>query len=80
MFMHLSELDQVRVGNAFMRPLAGQMDPENPALGQRRVIELIDAGERLSDYLGVNLDKFLPGGTVQSPKAVWSTGPNGGLG
>lgn len=80
MFMHLSELDQVRVGNAFMRHLAGQMDPENPALGQRRVIELIDAGERLSDYLGVDLDKFLPGGTAQSLKAVWSTSPNGELG
>lgn len=30
MFMHLSEMDQVRVGNAFMRHLAVEMDPENP--------------------------------------------------
>lgn len=80
MFMHLSERDQVRVGNAFMRHLAGQMDPENPALGQRRVIELIDAGERLRDYLGVDLDKFAPVASIQSLKSASSPSPNGSLG
>jgi hypothetical protein len=73
MFMKLSEKDQLRVGNAFMRHLAGQMDPENPALGQRRVIELIDAGERLSDYLGVDLNKFLPVAAAQPLKPVSNT-------
>ena len=73
MFMKLSEQDQLRVGNAFMRHLAGQMDPENPALGQRRVIELIDAGERLSDYLGVDLNKFLPVGAARPLKPVSNT-------
>lgn len=73
MFMKLSEQEQLRVGNAFVRHLAGQMDPENPALGQRRVIELIDAGERLSDYLGMDLNKFLPVGAVRPLKPVSNT-------
>lgn len=73
MFMKLSEQDQFRMGNAFMRHLAGQMDPENPVLGQRRVIELIDAGERLSDYLGVELDKFLPVGAARPLRPVTNT-------
>nr|WP_152715118.1 integrase family protein [Microvirga tunisiensis] len=73
MFMKLSEQDQLRVGNAFMRHLAGQLDPENPALGQRRVVELIDAGEHLSDYLGVDLDKFVPAGAARPLKPVPNT-------
>ena len=73
MFMKLSEQDQLRVGNAFMHHLAGQMDPEDPVLGQRRVIELIDAGERLSDYLGFDLNKFLPVGAARPLKPVSNT-------
>lgn len=62
-FMQLSEEEQLRAGNAFMRRLAKQMDPGNPALGERRVIEIMDAGERLSQYLGVDLTGLLPTGT-----------------
>jgi hypothetical protein len=59
-FMRLSEQEQLRVGNTFMRRLSQQMNPENPTLGERRVIELMDTGERLSQYLGVDLDGLLP--------------------
>ncbi|MDE2599906.1 MAG: hypothetical protein KGL40_09815 [Rhodocyclaceae bacterium] len=59
-FMLLSEGEQLRVGNAFMRQLAMQMNPQNPALGQREVIRLMDAGVRLSEYFGLDLASLVP--------------------
>lgn len=43
-----------------MRCLAQQMNPKNSALGQREVIRLIDAGERLSQHFGQDLSSWLP--------------------
>lgn len=59
-FMLLSEQEQLLVGNAFIRHLAQQMKPENPLLGQREVIRLMDAGERLSQHFGIDLSSLLP--------------------
>lgn len=59
-FMLLSEQEQLLAGNAFMRHLAQQMNPLNPVLGQREVIRLMDAGERLSAYLDLDLAAQLP--------------------
>lgn len=58
-FMLLSEQEQLLAGNAFMRRLAQQMNPENPALGQREVIRLMDAGERLSQHFNMDLASLL---------------------
>lgn len=54
-FLSLSEREQLIQGNAFMRKLATQLDPSNPALGQHEVIRLIDAGEKLSSRLGIDV-------------------------
>jgi hypothetical protein len=43
LFMLMSEDEQL-IGNAFMRRLAQKMNPANPALGQREVIRMMDAG------------------------------------
>ena len=59
-FMMLSEGEQLRVGNAFMRRLARQMNPANPVLGTRQVINLMDAGQSLSERFGVDFATFLP--------------------
>ncbi|MBM3111649.1 integrase family protein [Pseudomonas arcuscaelestis] len=59
-FMLMTEQEQLFAGNVFMRRLAQQMNPENPALGRREVIQLIDAGERLSQYFGKDLSSWLP--------------------
>lgn len=59
-FMLMTEQEQLSTGNVFMRRLAQQMNPENPALGRREVIRLIDAGERLSQYFGKDLSSWLP--------------------
>jgi len=59
-FMLMTEQEQLSTGNIFMRRLAQQMNPENPALGRREVIRLIDAGERLSQYFGKDLSSWLP--------------------
>lgn len=59
-FMLLSEQDQLRFGNAFMSRLAQQMNPDNPAIGQRQVIGLIDAGVSLSDYFNIDLAALVP--------------------
>ncbi len=59
-FMLLSEHEQLLAGNAFMRHLAQQMNPSNPALGQREVIRLMDAGVRLSAHFDLDLAALLP--------------------
>ncbi len=71
-FMLLSEQEQLLAGNAFMRRLAQQMNPENPALGQREVIRLMDAGVRLSQHLNMDLASLLHG---DRPVQSFSAGP-----
>lgn len=58
-FMLLGEQEQLLAGNAFMRCLARQMNPVNPALGQREVIRLMDAGVRLSQHFDIDLASLL---------------------
>lgn len=59
-FMLLSEQEQLRYGNAFMRKLSIMMDSKNPALGTRRVVSMIDAGENLSAHLNMDISELLP--------------------
>lgn len=59
-FMLLSEKEQLLAGNAFMRRLAQQMNPENPALGRNEVIRLMDSGVSLSEYFDMDLSSLLP--------------------
>lgn len=59
-FMLLSEQEQLLAGNAFMRRLAWQINPANPALGKREVIRLMDAGARLSQHFDMDLASLLP--------------------
>ncbi|MCY1213739.1 putative phage integrase [compost metagenome] len=59
-FMLLSEQEQLLAGNAFLRRLAQQMNPANPALGQRQVIRLMDAGASLSQHFDMDLASLLP--------------------
>lgn len=66
-FMCLSEEEQLKAGNSFMRQLSLQMAPQNPSLGIRRVCGLIDAGLSLAEYMGVELGAFLPGGVEPEP-------------
>ena len=55
----LCEEDQLLVGNAVMRRLAHQADLANPILGKKKVISLIDAGQKLSEHLGTDLTSLL---------------------
>ncbi|MGF6408371.1 gamma-mobile-trio integrase GmtZ [Paraburkholderia sp. MM5482-R1] len=59
-FMMLSEEEQLRAGNAFMRNLARRMNPTNPVLGRLQVINLMDAGRSLSERFGVDFTALLP--------------------
>lgn len=59
-FMQLSEKEQLLAGNAFMRRLAQQINPANPALGKREVIRVMDAGARLSQHFDLDLTTLLP--------------------
>jgi hypothetical protein len=59
-FMLMGEKEQLLAGNAFMRRLAQQVSPANPALGQREVIRLMDAGMSLSQHFGIDLAALLP--------------------
>lgn len=60
LFMTMSEADQLACGNAFMRQLASQVSSENPRLAMRRVVELMDSGERLGQMLGIDVTKLIP--------------------
>lgn len=55
----LSEREQLLAGNAFVRRLAQQTDSD-PVLGRRKVIRLMDAGKKLSEYFDVDLASLLP--------------------
>ncbi len=59
-FMLLSEQDQLRHGNAFMRRLSRRINPDNPTLGRYEAIRLMDAGECLSAHFGIDLAALLP--------------------
>jgi len=59
-FILLSEQEQLLAGNAFIRRLAQQINLENPALGQRQVIRLMDAGLSLSRHFEMDLALLLP--------------------
>jgi hypothetical protein len=55
-FMTLSEKDQLVVGNAFMRKLAHFAFPHDAMLGNRKVVDLMDAGKKLGEALGVSIN------------------------
>jgi len=55
MFLKLSTQDQLKVGNAFVRRLSDAVAPNDPFLGQRTVVGIIDAGGKLGDALGIDL-------------------------
>jgi hypothetical protein len=58
-FMTLGEEEQLLAGNAFLRALAKSHNPESPQLGKRTVVALIDAHERLSEQLGLDMRRVL---------------------
>lgn len=58
-FMKLTEDEQLSVGNALMKRLATVANPKDRFLGERKIIEIIDAGKKLSEYLGVDLQEHL---------------------
>lgn len=66
-FMQLSEREQLLAGNAFMQKLALKVNPDNLPDAERRVIAIMDAGKRLSEHLGIELNEtFLPGLQTQT--------------
>jgi Phage integrase family. len=68
-FMQLSEEQQLKYGNAFMRSLVNKANADNPLLGLREVVSIMDSGESLQKMLGVSLPDFLPGNNKQPAKA-----------
>jgi hypothetical protein len=69
-FLFMSEKEKLIFGNAYMRNLAVQMNPENPWLGKRDVIALIDAKKSLSEHFGMDISCLLP----ESAKSQLSSG------
>lgn len=57
--LRLTPDEQLKVGNAMMRHLARNANPENEQLGARKVIQIMDAGKSLSQHLGVPLASAL---------------------
>lgn len=48
-FMTLAREEQLTLGNRFLEHLAAQVEPDEPALGLRRIVGVLDAGGRLAD-------------------------------
>jgi hypothetical protein len=76
MFLLLSEHEQLLVGNAFIHRLAQHMNPNNPVLGQREVIRLMDAGVSLSQHFGIDLASLLPSAN-SNPSPAFPAGRGG---
>lgn len=57
-FLRLTEEEQLKAGNAFLRNLAEKADP-NPLLGIRHVCSLIDAGTSLAQFIGTDVQEFI---------------------
>lgn len=49
LFMTLSESEQLRVGNGFMRHLANTANPQHSLRGLRKVVGLMEAGRSLAE-------------------------------
>ena len=60
LFLALTPSEQLLVGNALQRSLAQRMNPENPSLGHREVVSLLDANVKISERLGVSIEEFIP--------------------
>ncbi|BBF66293.1 gamma-mobile-trio integrase GmtZ [Acidithiobacillus ferridurans] len=63
-FLQLNEADQLKAGNAFMRRLSAKTNT-NPLLGMRKVCSLMDAGESLAQFIGIDIQHLLTD-TLQS--------------
>jgi transposase-like protein len=57
----LSKEDQLLVGNAFMERLARAASRENPRAGRRKVIEIMDARQCLSEHLHLDVKSLAEG-------------------
>jgi hypothetical protein len=55
----LSEKEKLAAANAIMRELERHANPDNPILGRRQVVEIMDRGESLEKMLGVKLKSIL---------------------
>lgn len=64
MFMRLTEDEQLKVGNAFMQRLSRVVSPDQPFIGKREVVKIIDAGKKLGQSLGLNVSELLAGTRV----------------
>lgn len=69
-FITMSEEDQLACGNAFMRQLANQVSPANTQLGVRHVVQLMDAGERVGQMLGLDLATLIPAPADRVAKVI----------
>lgn len=76
-FMTLSEDEQLRAGNAFMQALARSHNPQNPVLGKRSVVAMMDANERLGERLGLDMRRTLT--DAIGPSRVPMLRPQGAL-
>lgn len=70
MLMTLDEEEQLAAGNAFMNKLAHAVNPENPALGRRQVVSIMDEGRSLADALKLDVRSLLYAEQKQSEKLL----------
>lgn len=69
-FMKLSQEDMLIFGNAFMRKLASHANAQNPLIGLRDVIEVIDSNQSLERFLRIPLAEMLPDSTEKRSDKV----------
>ena len=66
----LSQQEKLTYLNGIMRELERMANPENPILGRRKVVEIMDRGESLEQMLGVKLKSVLQLADQAIPKPV----------
>lgn len=55
----LSEKEKLAAANAIMRELERKANPDNPVMGRRKVVEIMDRRESLEKMLGIKLNSVL---------------------
>ncbi len=66
----LSENEKLVAANAIMRELEKKVNPEDPLLGRRKIVEILDRGESLERMLGIDLKHVLQESTTALSKPI----------
>ncbi|WP_052473557.1 gamma-mobile-trio integrase GmtZ [Sulfuritalea hydrogenivorans] len=70
-FARMSEHEKMTAANGFMRALENHINPDNPILARRHVVEILDRQASIEKTLGIKLNNLLPQAGPSDNKPVY---------